>query len=157
MSALIDKIKAMPNAGSGVIYRRFANTALILGWAAFWLSTAMFPCCDVFAEALDGHRQVAMQTASATQADAGAYVSDSAHVEHEPAADCDSVLDPGPPSEGQYASFPTDHLYIDCTARELALGFALNGVTQARLFALRDYHPPPPTGRLYLRTLRILI
>ena len=157
MFALTSKINAVFKAASEAIYRRFANTALILGWTAFWLSAALSPCCDAFAEALNGHLQVATQTTGAAQAAAGSQVSDSAPVHHEAASDCVSILDPEPPSAGEYASFPTDHLYIDCSARDVLITFALTGVTQARLFALRDYHPPPPTGRIYLRTLRILI
>ena len=157
MSALTSKNNAVSKAASEAIYRRFANFALILGWTAFWLSTALFPCCDAIAEALDGRLQVATQTPSATQAAAGSQLSDSAHVDHEPASDCSSMVDPGPPSAGEYASFPTDHPYIDCSARDVPFSFALAGVTEARLVALRDYHPPPPTGRVYLRTLRILI
>lgn len=157
MSALTSKNNAVSKAASEAIYRCFANTALILGWTAFWLSTALFPCCDAFAEALDGHLQVATQTTGAAQVTAGSQVSDSAHVDHEPASDCGSMVDPGPPSAGEYASFPTDHPYIDCITRDVLFSFALTGVTEARLVALRDYHPPPPTGRVYLRTRRILI
>lgn len=131
--------------------RKFLHTMLMFGWIAFWLNTALFPCCDALAEALDGHVHGSTglnDTPHSVGAD---------HSHQEPASDCGSALDLGAPSSGEYFAFTSDQLRAGCVLSNVQLTVAPLDVTRSVNLPSRDYHPPPPLWRIYLRTQRLLI
>jgi hypothetical protein len=71
---------------------RFARVILVLAWAVFWLSTALFPCCEVVAAVLGGHAETGSQPVATTQS---AHHPDTAHAEtsdHSPDLPCSDTL-----------------------------------------------------------------
>jgi len=130
---------------------------LVLAWAVFWFNTALFPCCEAVAAAFDDHSDDVSQSVSAVQP---AYHTDETHSEcphHGPGSPCSHTLDAGPAITEMYAGLPTDRVNLEWFAIDVSVAAGLTAVDHSANLAPRDYLPPPPPFRLYLRTQRLLI
>ena len=139
--------------------RRPAHVALLLAWVAFWLNTALLPCCEAFAAAFDAHADGVSQSVPAAKQ---AHHADATHTErvrdsHE--SRCDFTLNAEPAINGEYAGLPKASLNLELVAFSVPFSVGPLAVNHSPNLAPRDYHPPPPlaTARLYLHTQRLLI
>lgn len=135
----------------------FARVVLVLAWAAFWLNTAFFPCCEALAAAFGDHPDDVSQSVSAAQP---AHHSDETRSEcphHSPDSHCGHTLAAGPVINEVYAGLPTDRVHPEWFAIEVSAAADLTAVNQSAILALREYLSPPPSARLYLHTQRLLI
>ena len=130
--------------------------SLVLAWVAFWLNTALFPCCEAFAVEFNDHADdVSHSVPAATQAHhSGETQSESPH--HSSDSPCDFTLHAGPVINGEYAGTVTDRIYLESVAIYTAFAVGPPVVNHSAKLAPRDYHPPPRV-RLYLHTQRLLI
>ncbi len=132
---------------------RAARMALVLAWTAFWLNTALFPCCELLAAAFD-HPDSASQSASAAQQ---AHYSDKTHSERSDESPlCDYTLSAEPAINGAYAAPPIDSFHLDWIAIATPVAPGLMAVNDSKTLVHRGYHPPPSIRR-YLHTQRLLI
>ena len=127
--------------------RGFARAILVTAWAAFWLNTALFPCCEVLAAALDDYSNDVSQSVSPT---------DSERTDQSPFSPCEYTVDAGPAINGAYAGLRTDRVDWEGFAIDASVSAGLTAVSDSKNLAPREYHPPPPL-RLYLLTQRLLI
>ena len=139
--------------------RRSAHVTLLLAWVAFWLNTALLPCCEAFAAAFDAHADGVSQSAPVAKR---AHHADTTYTErarsgHE--SRCDITLNAQPVINGEYAGLPKAGLDLELVALSVPLSVGPVAVNHSADLAPRDYHPPPPlaTARLYLHTQRLLI
>lgn len=132
---------------------RTARMALVLAWVAFWLNSALLPCCESLAAAFNNSDSVS-QSASAAQP---AHYSDETHSDHsDKSSHCDDTLDAKPAISRAYAALPVDSFHLDWIAIATPVASDLIAVTNSKNLAYRDYHPPPSIRR-YLHTQRLLI
>ena len=129
---------------------------LVLAWMAFWLNSALFPCCDALAAAFSDHSSSVSQSVSASQP---THHSDETHSEqshHSPDSFCCYTLIAGLAIDEVYAGLPPDRIDLEYLVIATTLAPGLIAASQSEYLAPRDYHPPPPY-RLYLQTQRLLI
>lgn len=132
---------------------RTARMALVLAWAAFWLHTALFPCCESFAAVFD-HPDSVSQSASAAQP---AHHSDKTHSERSDESPlCDDTIHAEPAINGAYVALPIDGSQLDLGVIGTSIASGLIAVNNFKKLAHREYHPPPSLSR-YLQTQRLLI
>ena len=154
------RIQSIPEATEAKLplgRRRITRVALVLAWAVFWLNTALFPCCEALAVTFGDHSDSHSQTAFAAQP---AHHSDESHPEgshHSPDSPCGHTVDAGPAISGVYAGLPPDRGQWGWFAIDVFVPVGLTAVNHSDNLAPRNYHPPPPLLRLYLRTQRLLI
>lgn len=135
----------------------FARVILVLAWAAFWLNTAMFPCCEALAAAFGDHSDSVSQSTSAAQP---AHHSEDTHSEcphHSPGSPCDHTLHAGPAISEVYAGLATDHVHLEWLATDVSVTAELTTIGHSANLTPREYLSPPPPLRLYLDTQRLLI
>ena len=139
--------------------RRSAHVTLLLAWVAFWLNTALLPCCEAFAAAFDAHADGVSQSVPAAKQ---AHHADATHTErvrdsHE--SRCDFTLNAEPAINGEYAGLPKVSLTLELVAFFVPFSVGPAVVNHTANLAPRNYHPPPTlaTARLYLHTQRLLI
>ena len=139
--------------------RRSAHVTLLLAWVAFWLNTALLPCCEVFAAAFDAHADGVSQSAPVAKR---AHHADTMHTERARGSNesrCDFTLNAQPLINGEYAGLPKAGRDLELVALSVPLSVGPVAVNHSPSLAPRNYHPPPPlaANRLYLHTQRLLI
>ena len=133
-----------------------ARLVLMLAWVAFWLNTALFPCCEALAAALSNHSDISSQPASGAQS---AHHSAEAHVEHvhpSPSSPCKDTVKSVSAIPGAYAQLPTSDFQPEWFAIDGPVASDLKTPDQSAILAPREYQPPP-LSRVYLQTQRLLI
>ncbi len=130
----------------------------MLAWLTFWLNTALFPCCEALAAALEEHiedRSQSVPVAGHAQHPEATHVERANNV---PDAHCDSEISAGPAINGEFAGLLADRGHVEWDAvhaSAIARPFAADVSVEP---AARDYLPPPPARvRFYLRTQRLRI
>lgn len=137
--------------------RRSAHLMLVLAWAAFWLNTALIPCCEAFATIPEDHASVivhAITTAEQTHATHDAPV-EAPH--HAPDSPCGPSLYGGPATNGEQVGLPSERVDLQWDATYLFFANSLFAKHQTANFAQVVYDPWPRKTRLYLQTQRLLI
>lgn len=127
---------------------------LLAAWVAFWLNTALFPCCEVTAAVLGGHAQSESQIASPEDPR-----SDAAHSgaqDHAPNAPCDSARNGGPALVGEHEVLTPDRSPAKAFAAAAPVAASPASGNHSANIALARASPPLAL-RLYLRTQRLLI
>jgi hypothetical protein len=136
--------------------RGFARVGLVVGWVAFWLNTALFPCCEVAAVVLGGHAGNGSQAASAASPLHDSNATHSEPLDDSSDSPCGYTLIAGPPPVGEDGALTSDRSHLEWFAVDAPVATGLAVVNDSADFALaRD--APPPSLRLYLRTQRLLI
>lgn len=146
----------VPDSWRPLRRRWSARMTLVVGWVAFWLTTAFFPCCETFATAFDHHTDGVSNSvpAAGPAHHSGPTPRDCQH--HSPTAPCDHTLHAGAAINGDYIGLPTNRAQLEWIAIAVPLFAGVPAINPAANRAPRDYHPPPPF-RLYLHTQRLLI
>ena len=135
---------------------RFTRVILVLAWLAFWLNTALFPCCDVAAALFGGHANSESQASSAAPT---LHLSGATHSEpadHRPASACGDTLISGSPLVGAYEALTPDRPSLEWFAVDAAVATSRIAVSHSTDLVLARA-APPPSLRLYQRTQRLLI
>lgn len=148
---------AMPEASRPRRLRGFARVGLVAAWAVFWLSTAIFPCCESIAAVLGGDHSI--EVAQSDSVASQAHHSGDAHSEgsdHGPYSPCENALGAEPALVGEQAVLASEHFSMRWIAVEEHSAFGLTVVAHRPSLALPPAAPPPPPG-FYLRTQRLLI
>ena len=145
-----------PQAGRPRGPRGFARVILVLAWAALWLNTALFPCCEVAAAVLGGNADNGSLTVSAGPT---LHHADAAH--SEPLDPCPvslfgDTLISGLPLVGAYEGLTRDRSPVEWYAVDAPVDTSLTAVNDPANLALAQA-APPPSLHLYLRTQRLLI
>ena len=130
---------------------------LVMAWIAFFLKTALFPCCEVLAASVGDHSDSASHEDSSAQS---AHHADETHNEqphHGPGSPCDYSYSAESAINGEFAGLPTDRVHWEWFATDMAarVGLTVIDHSHSEMLAPREPHSPP--FRLYLRTLRLLI
>ena len=137
--------------------RGFARVGLVMAWTVFWLSTAIFPCCESIAALVAGdHLDEVTQSDSA---DPQVHQSGDVHAEgpeRDPYAPCEHALGAGPVLVGEPAVLTPDRFPLHWLAVEEQIAPGLTTAAHRPSLALPQADPPPPP-RFYLRTQRLLI
>ena len=147
----------MPEAGRPRGLRGFARVGLVAAWAVFWLSTAVFPCCESIVALLAGEHSD--EAAQSNSADPHVPRSGDEHANgpnHDPSAPCEHTLAAGPVLVGEPGVLTFDRFPSHWLAVEGHVSLKLKTVVHRPSLALRAAAPPPPPG-FYLRTQRLLI
>ena len=135
----------------------FARAVLVLAWTAFWLNTALFPCCEALAAAFGDHSDDVSQSAAAAQP---AHHPDETHSEcphHSAGSPCGHIFDAVPAINAVDAGGATDRFNLEWFAIDVSTVAGLTAVNHSANLAPREYQSAPPPFRLYLRTQRLLI
>lgn len=134
----------------------FARVALVMAWIAFWLNTAIFPCCEAIAAVVGGDHAIEEAQSNATTPHA--RLSGSAHSEdlgHDPYSPCEHALGAEPALVGEQEVLASDRFPFHWVAVEEyfshgpTLGSHRSSVALPRA-------APPPLG-FYQRSQRLLI
>ena len=136
--------------------RGFARVGLVAAWVVFWLSTALFPCCEVAAAVLGGHADNGSQSASAAPP---LHPSDATHSElldHSPDSPCGTILISASPLVGAYEVLTPDRFPMEWLAVDAPVATRLTAIDHSAHLALARA-APPPSLRLYQRTQRLLL
>ena len=149
----------LPETGLPLRRRRSAHVTLVFAWVAFWLNTALVPCCEAFAAAFDGHTDVVTQSISGAKQ---AQLPDLMHSEspyHSPASPCADAFDAGPAINGVVVGPSADRVDQQWAAIPVIFAVCLTSPNLSGNLARSDYRPPllPANVRLYLHTQRLLI
>jgi hypothetical protein len=131
--------------------RRRLGAWLLLGWAAFWLTAVIQPCCSRFAATSGSDKPSSLVHAT----DPVAHHAESSSLPSRPDNDCPdlSAIGPGMPNA---ATTVTDRLDFLMMAPSVPL--LLKPYDDARAFLTSNVpHPPPSGAPLYLRTQRFRI
>ena len=136
--------------------RRSARLVLVAAWVAFWLNTALFPCCEALAAALVGHSDIPSQLAIGKGPPHDSGETHAAHVHHNQSIPCKTNVKSVSAISGTYALMPADHFHPVLLLSEGFVVADLRPLDHSAIRAPRNYHPPPPF-RLYLQTQRLLI
>ena len=150
------RFTGVPDTRLPLRQRRSAHVALVLAWVAFWLNSALVPCCEAFAAAFDDHTDEVSQSVTAAKQAHHAGETQSEKPHRSPDSPCDYTFDTQPPISGVYAGLPTDRVDLEWVATSAPFANSLTALNLPANLAQRDYHPPPPF-RLYLHTQRLLI
>lgn len=139
--------------------RRAAHFVLVLAWVAFWINTALCPCCETLATTLDTHSDDVAESLSASTHIHNVSDSHKEQPDHRSDSPCGHAVNAEPTINSPYAGIPQaqsdlylDAVYVNITCQRIAL-------VHSATLAFFDYHPPPPYegSRLYLQTQRLLI
>lgn len=134
----------------------FARAGLFLAWLAFWLNTALFPCCEVTAAVLGSHSSNVAQPAGAAPQVDHSETSHSGRPDHDSDAPCGSNLTSVPVVVGESEIPAPDRSHSEKFILIDPLAFNLADVFRpANAELIRATPPPPP--RFYERTQRLLI
>lgn len=137
--------------------RAMGRVSLLIAWAAFWLGTALFPCCEVVAAALaDHHVTVVHQSA-----DASPHTGVHGEANHDcpdgsPGSACHSPNGSGTAVVGEYATASLDRLAHDVPAVAVRVWPASADGHQTTQACVPPSAPPPPLG-FHQRIRRLLI
>lgn len=145
--------------------RSFGRYALILAWLAFWLNTALIPCCEAFAATPDDHADVLAQSVSASahmhDSHAAAAAADTEQKHHTPTSPCEPTHNAEPVTNGSSAVPTVDRADFSFGVTNTYVVASHISANQSANLSFNDYHPPPPRPsagfRLYLQTQRLLI
>ena len=132
------------------IGRRRSAGWLLAGWLAFWLTTAVAPCCrSLAAESGPGRAVAVMQVA-----ESAAHSSHSDGIPPSSDFDCQDLTAVGPvaPPAAMIAGVDRLNLAVVSASTDLHL----SGSARPLPATISRYHPPPGAP-LYLRTLRLRI
>jgi len=136
--------------------RSSGRLVLLAAWLAFWLNTALFPCCEVLAAALVGHSEVLSQ---ATIDGRGPHPSHEAYAEHLHEGKSLPCAENGRLASaiaGAYAQLPEEPSLLQWFAIESSASADLRKLARASIASPLNYHSPPPV-RVYRQTQRLLI
>jgi len=137
--------------------RGFARVGLVAAWVVFWLSTALFPCCEVAAAVLGGHADNgSLSAASAAPSLHRSGATQSEPLDHSPDSPCGTILISASPLVGAYEVLTPDRFPMEWLAVDAPVATRLTAIDHSAHLALARAAPPPPL-RLYLRTQRLLI
>lgn len=136
--------------------RGLARVGLMVAWAAFWLSTALFPCCEVAAAILGGHADNGSRTASAAPPLHHSGATYSECLAHSADSPCGHTLISGPPLVGEYEGLTPDRSPLERFAVDAPVATSLIAVNHFANLALARA-TSPPSLRPHLRTQRLLI
>ena len=139
--------------GQSARWRPFARPVMVLAWLAFWLNTALFPCCQALAADFGGHseniaKSIALNHLLKDCGDEHAGTPD----QENPHSPCSSFVSASPAAITQAISPAADHTLwqpIAPTAVVSLIPAAPNFATP-----LPRFDPPPPV-RLYLLGLNL--
>lgn len=131
--------------------------ALVMAWAAFWISTALFPCCEALAAVFDDHSNAISHSVAAEQTVHRVHESNSEQPHQHSDSPCGHVLDAGPEINGIYAGPPAHRVDSEWIAIVGPVATGLIKALRSETLARNEYHPPPPPFRFYLDTQRLLI
>lgn len=127
---------------------RSARVTLVMAWVAFWLNSALFPCCEAFAAAFDEHSDDVSQSVAVAQPAHHSDETNSERPHHSPDSPCDYKLDAGPAISGEYAGLPTDRVPLEWIAPPVPTAVGLTAGYRFAILAPRDYRPHLPTPLL---------
>ena len=136
--------------------RGFARVGLVAAWVVFWLSTALFPCCEVAAAVLGGHADNGSLSASAAPSLHHSGATQSEPLDHSPDSPCGTILISASPLVGAYEVLTLDRSPLEWLAVDAPVATRLTAIGHSAHLALARAAPPPPP-RLHLRTQRLLI
>ena len=137
--------------------RAVRRVSLFIAWAAFWLSTALFPCCEAIAAVLaDHHGTVVHQSAEASP-----HTEMPGEAHHDcpdgsPGTPCHSLNGSGSAVVGEPASASLDRLAHDVPAMAAVLRPASADGWQTTQASIPRPALPPPLD-FHQRTRRLLI
>jgi len=147
----------MPQARRPQGLRGFARVALVAAWAVFWLSTAIFPCCESSAALVAGdHSDEVTQSDSAAPHEHHSGDAHSDGPDHGPYSPCEHAVSTGPVLAVEHTVLTSDRFPSHWLAIEEQLSPSLITAVHRPSLALPQADPPPPP-RFYLRTQRLLI
>ena len=130
--------------------RGVARVVVVLAWLAFWLNTALSPCCEAIAAGIGD--QPAPQAVSDAHP---AHNHDETHTDSSdqgPNPPCGHVVSAVPADFAQAAVFAAEHQnFVTITPDSISALFP----AVASALSLFAYSTPPPQIQLYLRDLRI--
>ena len=134
--------------------RRFAHVTMVLAWAAFWLSTAFFPCCEALAGVFGDYPDHVPRAVSHAQP---AHDMDETPdcPDCSPYEPCGHSVSAGPASFDAVTGLPVQHSPLEWFAIDAPVPSNLVAATYSWNSAPREI--PPPLVRLYLRELRLLL
>jgi len=135
---------------------RVAQVALLLGWTAFWINAALFPCCVALATVHDEQSGARSESALATQPARNTDMAVGETTHHDLLSLCDYALESGVQTSGAYPAPATNPVQSDWLATGPSIVAGLTAANHSSTFAPRKYQIPPPL-RLYLHTQRLLI
>ena len=98
----------MSEAGRPRGRRGFVEVGLGVAWVAFWLNTALFPCCKVAAAVLGGHTDNGSRSASAAPPLRHSDATHSEPLDHSPDSPCGYTPISGPALAGEYKGLTPD-------------------------------------------------
>ena len=137
--------------------RRFAHWALVLAWMAFWLNTALIPCCEAFAATSGDHASVVVHaTPSAEQT----YASHDVPVvasHHEPDSPCGPSIHEAPATNGEQVGLAFERVNLEWDAAYSLFTNKYFVKSQTANPARFIYDPWPRQPRYDLQTQRLLI
>ena len=144
-----------PGASRPLRRRSSAHLVLVMAWLAFWLNTALFPCCEALAEALTEHADTPSQSATGERIP---HQSNEVHAEHlnpDPSMPCEETVRSVAAIPDAYAQL-TPTFDLELLAITGSVGIDVRAPDHSAIRAPRNYNPPPPF-RIYQRTQRLLI
>lgn len=131
--------------------------SLLIAWTAFWLGTALFPCCEAIAAALADHPgTVAHQSAEASPHTEMPGEAHHDHPDGSPGTLCHSPQGGGSAVVGESATASLDRLVNDVPAMAARVWPASADGRQTTQASIPRPALPPPLG-LHQRTRRLLI
>ncbi len=136
--------------------RGFVRVTMVATWAVFWLSTAIFPCCESIAAVLGGEHHI--EVAESDPVVPQAHHSGDAHSEgsdHNPHSPCESALGPEPTLVGEQEVLASEQFSMYWIGIGQHSAFDLKVVAHRPRLAL-PRAAPPPLG-FYQRSQRLLI
>ncbi len=128
---------------------------MLLAWAAFWLSTAFFPCCAAIAVAFGDHSDSVLQSVPHALLVHDADETHPDRPDHSPDPPCGHIVSAGPATVDVVAVLATEHSSPEWFALDAHVPSDPVAANNSWNRAPREI--PPPRVRLYLRELRLLL
>ena len=133
------------------------RVSLLIAWAAFWLGTALFPCCEAIAAALGDHPGAVVHQS----AEASPHTEMPGEAHHDcpdgsPGTPCHSLHGSGSAVVGESATASLDRLAHDVPAMAARVWPASADGRQTTQASIPPPALPPPLG-FHQRTRRLLI
>ena len=132
-----------PNRPRGL--RQPARATLVLAWLAFWLNTALFPCCQAFAAIVSDH---SVSISEPALHDHVSQDCDDDQPGHNPYSPCGSFVSANPATISQMTLLATDPTSWNPIAPAAIISSFPIALNVANNFTP---HEIPPPVRLYLR------
>jgi len=129
-----------------------SRATVVLAWLAFWLNTAIFPCCQAFAANVSDPDGSISQSASYDHTSLDFDAAHPGQPDHSPFSPCGFFVSTIPATISQAAFLAADHTSWQSIVPPVTASSFPVALNVANSFTPREI---PPPVRLYLRGLNL--